>query len=108
MATTKRQRQAKESSWPTGPRTITLELEEDSWELLRNALEMRSSQFEQWKNSIERINDPDQMKNQLPWYSESLTRLLDIQKQVEDQIDRDFFSKQRAAMAARQQKGVAA
>jgi hypothetical protein len=107
MAATKRQQKAKESSWPTGPRTITLELEEDSWELLRNALEMRSSQFEQWKNSIERINDPDQMKSQLPWYSESLTRLLDIQRQVEDQIDRDFFNKQRAAQAARLKKAAA-
>jgi hypothetical protein len=106
MATTKRQQQAKESSWPTGPRTITLELDEDSWELLRNALEMRSSQFEQWISSIERIGDPDQLSKQLPWYSASLTRLRKIQKQVDDQIDRDFFNKQRAAQAARLQKGV--
>ena len=88
-------RQKEPSSYPQGPRTITLKLTEQGWETLHSAIGVRIRWFEQRIAEISRNQDPDEVAHILQWYEDSLEILRKTQRSLEDQIDRDFFAKKR-------------
>lgn len=82
--------------FPTGSRTITLDLTEDQWWLLISTLKVRTDYFKRMRFQLIQLND-DGVQKQIDLYTASMDDAVSILESVQEQVAPLYWTKAKRA-----------
>jgi len=89
-------KQALNPHFPTGPKTITLDLTEDQWWALINMLRARTDFYKKLRFDLIRLND-DGLEKQIDQYTEFMEDIVSILESVQEQVAPLYYTKAKRA-----------
>ena len=82
--------------FPSGPRTITLDLAEDQWWELINTLKVRTDYYKRMRLQLIQLND-DGLQKHIDQYTESMEDTVSILESVQEQVAPLYWTKAKRA-----------